>query len=932
MKFTIIAALLCISSLSLQAQNSYSIKGSVADSAANSKLVNSTITVLNSRDSILKAFTWTETNGSFAINNLPKGKFLLLITYPEYADYVESFNLDSAHTTHDFGRINMILRSRLLADVIVKAKAAAIKIKGDTTEYNAKSFVIQPNDKVEDLLKQLPGIQVDKDGKITAQGETVTKVLVDGEEFFGDDPTLVTRNIRADMVDKVQLYDKKSDQATFTGIDDGKTTKTINIKLKADKKNGEFGKVDANEGTDGYYEGQLQYNKFKEKQKLALYGTLANDGRTGLGFQDGNSLGVSNNDIQFVDGGITINNTSNDALDSFSGYYDGKGIPVARSGGVHYDDKFDNDNQSINTNYKIGSIDVSGATNTTSQQTLPTGIVNTKSTENFNDYAFRQKLDATYKIKLDTTSDLKISVDGTFKNFHVNNNYFTTTADSANNKINTDERDITNNGNQQIFDASAFYTKKFKKPRRTLSWSLSESYNKSTTNGYLNSEIDYFDPITKKVDSTNITNQYKTTNMVSSVLNSNITYSEPLTTKTSLLFNYGFAVNNSTSNRESFNQSVPGGEYNIFDNANSNDYKFNQLTNQLGAIYNYQYKKATINFGTKVSDVAFKQIDEYTGDVLNRDFLNWAPQAMFLYKFSQYKAFRLTYNGNNTEPSIDQIQPVVINNDPLNITIGNPTLKPSFTNNINLFYNAYQVLGGQQIYVGGTFSNTYGAIVNNTTYDQTTGINTTKYSNLDNETPYNYNVFTSYGKKISPIDVQIGLNANISGSISYSYINSQLDMGRSHTYSGGLYLYKYVQKKYDFYFSGGPSYTFSNMSLQPISNNNAAGFNGYGQFNLYLPLKFGAGSTVNYTYNAATQAFSAEHLTKLNAYIFKTFLKDDKLKISLSANDLLNQNLNFTRGISGNTTTQTNTTGIRRFFMLSVTWDFTKFGTVKSTN
>jgi len=931
MKFTIIAVILCIWGLSSQAQNSYSIKGSVADSAANSKLASSTITVLNARDSILKAFIWTETNGNFAINNLPKGKFLLLITYPGYADYVDNVTLDSAHTTHDFGRINMILRSRLLADVIVKAKVIAMKIKGDTTEYNAKAYVIQPNDKVEDLLKQLPGIQVDKDGKITAQGQTVTKVLVDGEEFFGDDPTLVTKNIRADMVDKVQLYDKKSDQATFTGIDDGKTTKTINIKLKADKKNGEFGKVDANEGTDGYYEGQLQYNKFKEKQKFSLYGTLANDGKTGLGFQDSNNLGVSNNDIQFVDGGISISNSGgNDALDSFNGYYDGKGIPIARSGGVHYDDKFDNDNQSLNTNYKIGSIDVSGITNTVSQQTLPTGIVNTTSNESFNDYAFRQKLDATYKIKLDTTSDLKIAADGTFKNFNVNNKYQTQT-DSASTKLNTDNRDVTNHGDQQTFDVSAFYTKKFKKPKRTLSWSLSESYNKNTTEGYLKSELDYFNPTGAKTDST-ITNQYKTTNIVSSLLNSNITYSEPLTTKTSLLFNYGFAINNSSSNRESFNQSVPGGEYNDFDATNSNDYKFNQLTNQVGAIYNYQYKKATVNFGTKVSDVNFKQVDEYTGDILSRDFLNWAPQAMFLYKFSQYKSFRLSYNGNNTEPTIDQIQPVTVNNDPLNITTGNPNLKPAFNNDVNMYYNSYQVMSGQQIYIWADFHNTYNAIVNNTSYNESTGVNTTTYSNLGNETPYNYSVYASYGRKISPMDVQVGLNANTSGSISYSYINSQLDMGRSHTYSAGLYLYKYVQKKYDFYFSGGPSYTFSTMSLQPLTNNNAAGFNGDGQFNLYLPLKFGIGSSVNYTYNAATQAFSAQHLTKLNSYIFKTFLKDDKLKISLSANDLLNQNLNFTRGISGNTTSQTNTTGIRRFFMLSVTWDFTKFGTVKSAN
>lgn len=135
MKFTLIAIILCICGLASHAQNSYSIKGSIADSAAHAQLVNSTVTVLNAKDSILKAFTWAETNGNFAINNLPKGKFLLLITYPGYADYVDNFSLDSAHTNYDFGRINMILRSRLLADVIVKAKVTAIKIKGDTSEF-----------------------------------------------------------------------------------------------------------------------------------------------------------------------------------------------------------------------------------------------------------------------------------------------------------------------------------------------------------------------------------------------------------------------------------------------------------------------------------------------------------------------------------------------------------------------------------------------------------------------------------------------------------------------------------------------------------------------------------------------------------------------------------------------------------------------------
>jgi hypothetical protein len=180
MKLTSLTLLLVFSSMLLFAQNQYSIKGAVVDTAATYKMVNTTITVLNQKDSTLVKYTRATPEGTFALNNLKAGKFILMVTYPGYADYIEDFALDSAKSTKDFGNISVILKATLLEGVIIQGKAAAIKIKGDTTEFNAASFTIQPNDKVEDLLKQLPGIQVDKDGKITAQGQTVPKVLVDG--------------------------------------------------------------------------------------------------------------------------------------------------------------------------------------------------------------------------------------------------------------------------------------------------------------------------------------------------------------------------------------------------------------------------------------------------------------------------------------------------------------------------------------------------------------------------------------------------------------------------------------------------------------------------------------------------------------------------------------------------------------------------------
>ncbi len=296
-KITIMTMAFFLSVVSAFAQEGVRIKGMVIDSAARTNLTNAAIIVINEKDSILINYTKADYEGKFDFNVDRRGKFILQIIYPGYADFVQQFSIDSSMNVKDFGNLYLTLKSRLLADVVIKGKAAAIKFKGDTTEFNASSYNITPNSKVEDLLRQLPGIQVDKDGKITAQGKAVNKILVDGEEFFGDDPTLVTRNIRGDMVDKVQLYDKKSDQAAFIGSDDGSREKTINVKLKEDKKHGYFGKVEGGIGTDKFYQNQIMFNIFNGKEKFAGYGIFGNTGVTGLAWGDaskysGNTVNV----------------------------------------------------------------------------------------------------------------------------------------------------------------------------------------------------------------------------------------------------------------------------------------------------------------------------------------------------------------------------------------------------------------------------------------------------------------------------------------------------------------------------------------------------------------------------------------------------------------------------------------------------------------
>jgi len=915
--------LLLLSSLTALAQNRYAVKGEVIDTVSKSKLVNTSVSVLRSKDSTLVKFTRVLDDGSFTIGGLPKEKMFLLISYPGYADYIEQFSPDSSATIHNFGQIKMILKATLLAAVIIKGKAMAVRIKGDTTEFDAAAYAIQPNSKVEDLLKQLPGIEVDKDGKITAQGKTVSKVLVDGEEFFGDDPTLVTKNIRGDMVDKVQLFDKKSDQAAFTGIDDGKKDKTINIKLKEDKKKGYFGKTDLRGGHKGFYDTQAMVNLFGAKQKVAVYGTLANTGRTGLGWQDNSKFGSSDNMEVGEDGTMFIfSDGSGDGLDSWNGNYDGQGIPLARTGGAHYDAKWNQDKQSINTNYKLGSLQVEGTRNSISQNNLPSGIIVTNTDEIFHNYMFRQKLDGTYQVKLDSTSTLKVTVDGTKKHSEKNSGFMTNDR-RGEQLINQTERSLDNDADDKIFNVKALWTKKFKKSRRTLSVNLNGSVSESEGRGFLKSTNRFF--FQDLPDSIQVVDQLKTSIRKNSSLNTNIAYTEPLSKKLSLVLNYGLNINNSSADRKSFNQS-PDGTYGILDTLFSNHYQLDQLSNQGGAVLNFTGIKTKLNFGAKVANVDFKQKNLYNNSIFQRHFINWNPQARYSYQFSQQQSINFDYNGNTTQPSIDQIQPLRVNTDPLNITLGNPELKPSFSNRFSLGYSSYKIISSRSLYLWGSYSFISNPIVNNLTTDSS-GKSTFQSLNLRGKSTSNYQIFFYYSRKIDGIDLNVGTEASLNGNTSYNYINEALNKGTSRTVSASFTLAKSIKDKMEIRLNGGPTYTTNESSLQQQVNDNGWGLKSGGNLRIYLPAKFEVNTDASYEYRAKTQSFDSDfRRTIWNASITRKFLKSQGLRIGLNVNDLLNQNKGFDRTASGNFIIQNNYTTIQRYFTAAVTWDFSKMG------
>jgi len=913
MKLTFLIIFCAFLTAPLFGQQRHKLKGSVIDTASNIKMVNVSVSVMTAKDSILVDFGRTNASGEFQLDKLKSGKAILMLTYPGYADYIEYIQIDSLQRISDVGPVKMILKANLLAEVLIKAKAVAVKVKGDTTEFNAGSFEIQPNSRVEDLLKQFPGIQVDKDGKITAQGETVKKVLVDGEEFFGDDPTLVTKNIRADMVDKVQLYDKKSDQATFTGIDDGEKTKTLNIKLKEDKKSGYFGKLEAGGGNDDFYRGQSMINVFKGKKKFAAYGLAGNDGTVSLGWEDASKYGSG---VQVSDGGgIYISGERSD--------YNGQGIPVSRSGGLHYDTKWKSDKQSINTNYKISHLEVDGNSSTITQNNLPTGIINSNAARDYNNVTFRQKMDATYEVKLDSGTTLKVIVEGGVSDVENLETYATESYRGNGTLLNTGRRRNTNEGKEEQFFASALYTKKLKKAGRTVSLLASQDLRQNETSGYLNSVNEFFGQDENQEGVQNI-DQLKLNDSKNSSFRTNLTYTEPLNTAFSLVVNYGLNLRASAADRRSYNMSA-GGQYTLLDTLFSNNFEVDETHHQGGAILNYKKDKATFNFGSKVSTVDFKQKDLYDGRTYSRNFMNWNPQATYQYRFSQQRSLRLNYSGNTSQPSISQIQPIRVNDDPLNIVVGNPDLRPSYRNRFDVSFNSYKVMSEQYIYLYSSYSFTSNQIVQNTTTDSS-GRNVYQAVNLSGKQPSNMDLSVYYSQKLIG-NVNVGIELGVYGNTYYNYVNAALNKTKSYNYTGGLRISQYKQKKYEFSVSFRPGYSTNESSLQPDVDNNGFVFNSYADFAVYLPGKFQISSNSRYEFREKTQSFDEDFERMIiDARIEKKFFKSDAFRLAFRGNDLLNQNKGISRSANNNMVIENRFNTIRRNFMVSAIWDFNKMG------
>ncbi|MGN6193632.1 MAG: outer membrane beta-barrel protein, partial [Ginsengibacter sp.] len=665
------------------------VSGKVKDADEDKPIANAVVALFTPKDSILYSFTRTDTAGNYLLKNVKPGNYILMTSHPYYADLL--YNIDAKNDTK-LPVTSLVSKGKLLQEVIIKS-GTPFRIKGDTTVYTADSFKVGPNANVEELLKKLPGIQVDKDGQIKAMGETVQKVLVDGEEFFGDDPGMAVKNLRADAVKEVQVYDKKSDQAEFTGIDDGKTQKTINLKLKDNKKTGFFGKADVSAGPekdiDNRYNNNLMFSSFKGKRKLSAFFLNGNTGQDGLNWQDEQKYS-SDEDISIdVSDDGNLNFTWTGSSDDEPNVDTRNGYITNINAGVQYNNKW-NDQYNLNLSPKYNSQQYLNHQSTFTQSQIGDSVLNTNSNETMDVNRHNFKLRGVVDIKFDSANSLKITANNNI--YHTESNDLTNSQTLGNTGTlkNTSDRQLQTNSDKNALSGNFIFKHKFHKSRRTLSftgnwYSLDNTgtdFLKSSNEAYFNGQPSGSLDLDQRKDYEQSTKN----------LSASLVYTEPLSKTLSLLLGYQLSYNYGTNDQLTYNYTNASGKYDNLVDSLSNDFKQNILQNIPSAKINFSSKKLKMNIGSGIGFTHFDLKDiTFDKDYL-RDYTNFYPSANVTYTYKPNHNIRLYYNGNTVQPSVDQLQPLRNNNDYFNQVIGNPALKPAFNHSVYLTHSSYNFL------------------------------------------------------------------------------------------------------------------------------------------------------------------------------------------------------------------------------------------------
>ena len=909
----------------LFAQKNGSVKGVAFDTISKQPVAGATVTVLEKKDSLLVSFTMTGNDGRFELKNLPNGYYRLLITHINYYNSNTYFTITEANKNAERGNVVLHDKAKMLEEVVLENEGPPVTLINDTIQYNAGSFKTAPNANVEQLLKKLPGVKVEKDGTIKAQGEKVTKVLVDGKEFFGNDPKVATKNLPADAVDKVQVYDKQSDQAQLTGFEDGNYEKTINLKLKKDKKKGVFGKVNAGAGNKERYEGKFNINSFKGARQFSAIGMGNNTNAEGFSFMD--ILNFTGELARMQKGGggnININISGDDAAAmGINGGNRNSGINTAWGGGLNYNNiigtKFD-----FQSNYFYNRYNPNQESHIQRQYFLP------DSSYFYNQNSFSDNLNNSHRLNLNTLYQIDsmntIRITPSFNYQKTNNSSQTDYQTLSEDKI------LTNDGFSNTTLASEGYNfrndiiwrKKFARRGRTFSLSLQTSLNESDGDGSLSSITNFYNPNGSLLKKDTL-NQQSNTNGDLKSYNAKAVYTEPVWKRSLLEFSVSKSNSQSTSQKKTHDYNKGNGKYDLLNTFLSNDFENTYGFTNGGIRMRTQKKKYSYSFGANWQQAKLQgKITTGSKDsLIRKTFRNILPNARFQYNITKFKSFSLSYTTSTNQPNMAQLQPVPDNSNPLNIKEGNPDLKQEYNHAIQANLNLVSPYKNKNLFLFLTAQTTQNKIVNYDTLSQL-GVKRTKPVNVNGV--YDINSSISYSMPVRFLKGSIELSSNTGLFKTKQFINTVGNDIKTFSIGPDVRVDMNPTDKLNIAIGAGFNYNKTKYSLQSALNTNYLSHEYNASVDWEIPKGFFFATDFVYTINTQRAAGFNARVPLWNASISKQLLKFNRGELKFSARDLLNQNIGITRNTSNNYIEDSRVLTLRRFFLLGFTYSLSKTG------
>lgn len=915
MKKNLLTILLYFATFLALGQNTITVKGKVVEKKSLIPIESATIYLKSVKDSTVIDYTISDKNGNFALAtkkiNTP---VYFKIAFTSYADFSEK--LENLQENKDFGIIKLDDDVNTLSELVIKAEAPPITIKNDTLEFNASSFKVRPDANVEALLKQLPGVEIDEEGKITVNGKEVNNILVNGKPFFGKDGKIATQNLPAEIIEKVQVTDTKTKEEELSGQDATSDEKTINLTIQEDKNKGVFGKTNVGYGTDDRYESSLLFNYFKDTRKISVLGSSNNI----------NSIGFSMDEIFDNMGGgrnssIWVNDNGSFGVNGMQ-FGGSSGITQSNMIGVNFADEWAKKKINPNGSYYFSNAEMKNKNRTNRINLLPTGNTNTLAESNTKSISNGHNIAMDFEIKLDSTATLYVSPSYSNNEIKNSNSGFDATFDENNAALNENTSDNNVVSNNKTFKNNIYFYKELKKKGRGINASFSNENNSYNSDLLTKTTTTFFQSGSADDDR----NQFRIDNSKKDNFSAEIGYSEPIRDSLVLNFETKFNYNTSSESRQTFDFDSGFNTYTNFNDVLSNAIESNtsRVTPMVGISIRKKKIRGSISMGTEI--INFNNQSNYLSNkiAVNKNYMYPKMNGYINITLGKSKSIYSYYSYEVNLPSANQILPFQNLANPLNTVIGNADLKPNENYSIYTNFNNYDYAtrSGFYAYFGGDYN--VNQIVASTTYNSDFKASTT-YQNVSKA--YNSYVGFSLNKSLKKEKrtLKYGFGIQFSYNYDQGLTNAALYESKGLTLNPRANLTWSIED----IISIAPSYKYTYISNDytnyVIDNTKNFLHSAKLEITSYWPKKVVLGSDFGYNYNSNIADGFKKDFYLWNLSLGYNFYHDT-LTAKVKVYDVLNQNISTTRSITPTAITDMENTVLQQYAMFSLTYKLEKFG------